>query len=262
MSEPQALSFKKRQLKSSQKKRPRQQQGEQTGISHKSTLQSATTAIDPVIEHSYNADRTLTNKNTNDATREAADIDGRNSAAIQGKNQQESGLLDEPPHSKPMKIMSKKGPIRAPANVRAISVIDYQPDVCKDYKQTGFCGFGDTCKFLHDRGDFKQGWQLDKDWETVVKSKNGPQDSKKLVNSELDLTEIPFKCVICKQDYKSPIITKCGHYFCESCAIQRYKKTAACAQCGTGTGGLFSGAKKLKELLHSRQQNPELHAGA
>ncbi|KAL8974049.1 MAG: hypothetical protein Q9197_001722, partial [Variospora fuerteventurae] len=32
------------------------------------------------------------------------------------------------------------GPTKAnPANVRAITVTDFAPDVCKDYKQTGFC---------------------------------------------------------------------------------------------------------------------------
>ena len=39
---------------------------------------------------------------------------------------------------------------------------DYQPDICKDYKETGFCGYGDSCKFVHDRGDYKSGWELDK----------------------------------------------------------------------------------------------------
>lgn len=36
------------------------------------------------------------------------------------------------------------GPIRAPTNIRTITVTDFAPDVCKDYKQTGFCGFGDN----------------------------------------------------------------------------------------------------------------------
>lgn len=44
-----------------------------------------------------------------------------------------------------------KGPLRAPTNLRATVRWDYQPDICKDYKETGFCGFGDSCKFLHDR---------------------------------------------------------------------------------------------------------------
>ena len=34
------------------------------------------------------------------------------------------------------------GPVKAPTNVRYTTVTDFAPDVCKDYKQTGFCGFG------------------------------------------------------------------------------------------------------------------------
>jgi RING finger protein 113A len=34
------------------------------------------------------------------------------------------------------------GPMRAPANIRSTVRWDYQPDICKDYKETGFCGFG------------------------------------------------------------------------------------------------------------------------
>lgn len=42
---------------------------------------------------------------------------------------------------------AKYGPIKAPqADVRMITLVDYQPDVCKDYKETGWCGFGDSCK--------------------------------------------------------------------------------------------------------------------
>lgn len=32
------------------------------------------------------------------------------------------------------------GPMKAPTNVRTVTVMDFAPDVCKDYKQTGFCG--------------------------------------------------------------------------------------------------------------------------
>ncbi|KVI04330.1 Zinc finger, CCCH-type [Cynara cardunculus var. scolymus] len=39
-----------------------------------------------------------------------------------------------------------------------INRFDYQRDVCKDYKQTGYCGYGESCKFLHDYGDYKSGW--------------------------------------------------------------------------------------------------------
>ena len=67
------------------------------------------------------------------------------------------------------------GPARAPSNVRGICRIDYQPDVCKDYKETGVCGFGDACKFLHDRGDYASGWQIEIAWQAKQKRKQERQ---------------------------------------------------------------------------------------
>lgn len=46
--------------------------------------------------------------------------------------------------------------------MRVSARFDYQPDICKDYKETGFCSYGDSCKFMHDRGDYKSGWELDR----------------------------------------------------------------------------------------------------
>lgn len=40
------------------------------------------------------------------------------------------------------KITGTMGPLRAPANVRGSVRFDYQMDICKDYKDTGYCGFG------------------------------------------------------------------------------------------------------------------------
>lgn len=169
------------------------------------------------------------------------------------------------------------GPQKTAANVRTITITDFAPDVCKDYKQTGFCGFGDSCKFLHMREDYKQGWQLDKDWEKAGGSnkqnnKSGggqvmasatarrkarmegledEQDEGKL--DEL-LKDIPFACVICKQPYKFPIVTNCEHFFCEKCALTRYKKNPTCAICGGATEGSFNGAKDLQRLLDKKQE--------
>ena len=50
--------------------------------------------------------------------------------------------------------MVRKGPIRAPAHLRATVRWDYQPDICKDYKETGFCGFGGLFISFHGRSDF------------------------------------------------------------------------------------------------------------
>jgi len=160
----------------------------------------------------------------------------------------------------PDKANSKAvGPVKAPTNVRAITVTDFAPDVCKDYKQTGFCGFGDSCKFLHAREDYKQGWQLDKEWEKAGKAKGNaaaaPADKDAgLDDEEKMLQTIPFKCVLCKGDYKMPVVSKCGHYFCEKCAMQRYmkEKKKGCAQCGADTYGSFGVARKLKDLLEKK----------
>ncbi len=54
------------------------------------------------------------------------------------------------------------GPLRGSAFIRTSARFDYQPDVCKDYKETGFCSYGDACKFMHDRGDYKSGWELER----------------------------------------------------------------------------------------------------
>lgn len=38
-----------------------------------------------------------------------------------------------------------------------------------------------------------------------------------------DEEEIPFKCFICRQTFQNPVVTKCRHYFCESCALQHFR---------------------------------------
>lgn len=70
------------------------------------------------------------------------------------------------------------------------------------------------------------------------------------------LENIPFACIICKEPYKQPIVTKCGHYFCEACALKRHKTKGgkACALCGTDTGGTFSVAKNLRKLLDKKRE--------
>ncbi len=118
---------------------------------------------------------------------------------------------------------------------------------------------------MHAREDYKQGWELEKDWlKADPKSKKGQstsQRSAKSDNQEEDedsiLENIPFACIICKKSYNFPIVTKCGHYFCESCALQRYRKTPNCAACGAGTGGVFNGAKGLKKLLDKKRERKE-----
>lgn len=148
--------------------------------------------------------------------------------------------------------MVRKGPIRAPEHLRATVRWDYQPDICKDYKETGFCGFGDSCKFMHDRSDYKHGWQLEREIDEHV---YGSEDvSKYEISSDED--SLPFKCCICRKSFKDPIMTKCRHYFCERCALANYKKSQRCYVCGQQTNGMFNPAKEIIARLN-KQVNTE-----
>lgn len=148
----------------------------------------------------------------------------------------------------------RKGPIRAPANLRATVRWDYQPDICKDYKETGFCGFGDSCKFLHDRSDYKHGWQLERD--EVTPADGNTSDTNYEIDSDDD--SLPFKCFICREGFTEPVVTKCKHYFCEKCALNNYKKSTRCFICNTQTGGVFNPAKELELKLKKLKEEEEL----
>eukprot|EP01086_Lenisia_limosa_P003816 TRINITY_DN1852_c0_g1_i2.p1 TRINITY_DN1852_c0_g1~~TRINITY_DN1852_c0_g1_i2.p1 ORF type:complete len:260 (-),score=46.24 TRINITY_DN1852_c0_g1_i2:126-863(-) len=124
-----------------------------------------------------------------------------------------------------------KGPVKGPANVRVTSVIDYQLPICKDWKETGYCGFGDNCKFVHDRSDHKAGYELDRDWNEG--NYHNTMDS----DDESSDEEVPITCPICESLFNNPVVTKCGHYFCMKCALDRHKKKPTCFECDTITNG-------------------------
>ncbi|KAH1001192.1 E3 ubiquitin-protein ligase RNF113A [Dendroctonus ponderosae] len=154
--------------------------------------------------------------------------------------------------------MVRKGPIRAPENLRATVRWDYQPDICKDYKETGFCGFGDSCKFLHDRSDYKHGWQLEREWEEGRYGADSDDDAKYEIN--FDEEELPFKCVICRASFVNPVVTRCKHYFCEKCALERYKKTMRCFVCNAQVTTLNPARNlitKLKNMEKEQKQSGE-----
>lgn len=88
---------------------------------------------------------------------------------------------------------------------------------------------------------------------------NGQQDEEDEEEAAM-LENIPFACIICKESYKNPIITRCGHYFCESCALKRYRKDPGCAACGAGTNGVFNTAKNLTKLLERKKERDAARA--
>ncbi|KAM0789591.1 hypothetical protein ACM66B_000400 [Microbotryomycetes sp. NB124-2] len=158
------------------------------------------------------------------------------------------------------------GPIKGgPSNVRTITLVDYQPDVCKDYKETGFCGFGDSCKFLHDRGDYLHGWQLDNSFLSnsaaagsfmaKQNARNGGGGDTRDDGDDSDQEELPFACLICRKPFgKNPVVTLCGHYFDRECAVKRFAKNTKCFACGASTNGVFNKATKLIEKNKERDR--------
>ncbi|XP_057296425.1 E3 ubiquitin-protein ligase RNF113A-like [Hydractinia symbiolongicarpus] len=153
--------------------------------------------------------------------------------------------------------MVRHGPIRAPAHLRTTIRWDYQPDICKDYKETGFCGFGDSCKFLHDRSDYKHGWQLEREF------KEGAYDQEDKSKYEIDSDEdeeLPFACYICRETFDHPVMTKCKHYFCEKCALAHYRKTARCFVCAEQTFGVFNPAKEIIKKMKEQAKKPDINA--
>jgi len=152
--------------------------------------------------------------------------------------------------------MVRKGPVRASANLRRTIRWDYEPCICKDWNETGFCGFGDSCKFLHDRTDYKHGWQLDRE---VEDGRHAAED----VNYEIsdDDDDLPFACFICREPFKHPVVTKCKHYFCEQCALKHYKKSKRCFACGEQTFGVFNTAKDIIAKMKKEQEKEEAGDG-
>ncbi|KAL2629381.1 hypothetical protein R1flu_014067 [Riccia fluitans] len=157
------------------------------------------------------------------------------------------------------------GPLRASAHIRWSVRFDYQPDICKDYKETGYCGYGDSCKFMHDRGDYKSGWQMEKEWDESQKRKKDriaqgiadeEQEPKDDDSDEDD--ELPFACFICRQPFKEPVMTHCKHYFCEHCALKHHARNKHCFVCNKPTNGVFNTAhailKKMKEAKAAEEE--------
>lgn len=156
------------------------------------------------------------------------------------------------------------GPLKAPSFVRTTCRFDYQPDICKDYKDTGFCGFGDTCIYLHDRGNSLTGWQLEAQYEEKKKAEKERKEKEMerfLARASGEVGEdddddddvaatandgLPFACHICRKPFTEPVVTNCGHYFCQACIMKHVREeTPACPICSKDTGGVFNHPAKL-----------------
>lgn len=64
----------------------------------------------------------------------------------------------------------------------------------------------DSCKFLHDRSDYKLGWQLEREAASGEHDSGDEDDKKYEIDSDED--NLPFKCYICRESFTDPVVTK------------------------------------------------------
>ena len=67
---------------------------------------------------------------------------------------------------------------------------------------------------MHDRGDYKFGWQLDKDWESNKSQFSANDPNRYLVEGSegdeesAEEDDLPFACFICRGPFVDPIVTR------------------------------------------------------
>ncbi|KAI8866939.1 hypothetical protein GQ42DRAFT_111090, partial [Ramicandelaber brevisporus] len=133
-------------------------------------------------------------------------------------------------------------------HIRLSTRVDYEQNICKDFKLTGYCGYGDSCTFLHDRSTLKVNNKVNPEWESIkqthrqarnieVKSK----ETKAAAKAEI----VSPECSICNNSYEFPVALECGHVFCEECALANHRKTGKCFVCGKKSQGTFVDASEL-----------------
>lgn len=132
------------------------------------------------------------------------------------------------------------GQIKQSSHIKVSCRFDYAYGICKDWKEKGFCGFGDNCIFIHDRSDYKTGWELEKEWRDENRRlQRGVQEQEE--NYEIQSEESQDdKCGICGDEPEEPVVTECGHMFCYRCALEKYAKSSKCFVCNKDNKGIFN----------------------
>lgn len=110
---------------------------------------------------------------------------------------------------------------------------------------------------MFDRGDYKSGWQIEKEWDEAEKERKrklamgmldeDDEDAEK--SDEDDDDALPFACFICREPFVDPVVTKCKHYFCEHCALKHHAKNKKCFVCNQPTLGIFNTAFEIRKRM-------------
>ena len=105
---------------------------------------------------------------------------------------------------------------------------------------------------MHDRSDYKHGWQIELEYQKGTYNQEDHEDYE-----IKDEEQLPFKCLFCRRSFKTPVVTKCKHYFCEGCALSHYRKSTSCYVCGEPTNGIFNPAKEIIKMLENAKNNED-----
>lgn len=139
--------------------------------------------------------------------------------------------------SKPSKNVNIKQPNSSDVVDNKKIYMDYEPLLCKEYKLKGYCGYGDTCKFIHSRDDYINENKLTKKhWKNSQENKV----EEKKVEVVLKKSDL---CGVCKLSFDSDLSKKfiqliCQHVFCKSCFMERLKMNKMdCPECGHDSKG-------------------------
>jgi len=97
---------------------------------------------------------------------------------------------------------------------------------------------------------------LEREWDEAQRNKKkfGEAEDFTVPAESEEEDDLPFACAICRGDFVEPVRTRCGHYFCEKCAMTRARKTTKCAICDDNTNGIFNSAPKLAAKLIEKQK--------
>eukprot|EP01062_Namystynia_karyoxenos_P034290 TRINITY_DN25146_c0_g1_i1.p1 TRINITY_DN25146_c0_g1~~TRINITY_DN25146_c0_g1_i1.p1 ORF type:complete len:370 (+),score=84.83 TRINITY_DN25146_c0_g1_i1:68-1111(+) len=140
------------------------------------------------------------------------------------------------------------------ANVRVAGSFDLsKPHICKPYYRTGYCPYGDACKYAHLREDYMNMQQLDRKWE-ADQARRRVGDGGESDDSGGQQGE-GLNCPLCSAEFAEPVQTRCGHCFCAACAERWHQQSpkGLCAVCGTPTLGVFNRAGRIVRRLELRE---------
>ncbi|KAG0567433.1 hypothetical protein KC19_7G134600 [Ceratodon purpureus] len=211
---------------------------------------TAVSEIETAFDRDNRAIRERVLKQASEALKSGETSGSKVYKGIHGYTDHKAGFRQEHTISRE-KAGGAHGPLRASAHIRMTVRFDYQPDICKDYKETGYCGYGDSCKFMHDRGDYKSGWQMEREWDQEEKERKarlarGEAETEEGAGDDSDdEDEIPFACFICREPFTDPVVTQCKHYFCEHCALKHHSRNKLCFVCNKATNGVFNTAHEI-----------------